>query len=91
MAENNTATERPAGPPTAADLRADADRLSEIAGLMRSSAALIGALTAERDRLNDALSRSPFDISPCLGCGKPVVCYPDGMPSCDPCAESGKL
>ena len=55
MAKNNTTTERPAGPPTAADLRADADRLSEIGGLMRSSAALVAALTAERDRLRAAL------------------------------------
>lgn len=35
-----------------------------------------------------ALARSPYDISPCLLCGAPVVCLPDGMPMCQPCAES---
>ena len=34
-----------------------------------------------------AFDRSGYDISPCTVCGDPVVCIPDGMPMCEPCAE----
>jgi hypothetical protein len=36
-----------------------------------------------------ALDRSPFDISPCMQCGQPVVCLPDGMPCCEACGDGG--
>lgn len=33
-----------------------------------------------------AFERSGLDLSPCLGCGLPVMTVPDGMPAqCDPC------
>lgn len=35
----------------------------------------------------DAIDRSPYDVSPCMVCGLPVVCLPDGMPMCEPCAR----
>jgi hypothetical protein len=34
-----------------------------------------------------AIERSAFDVSPCGLCGQLVVCIPDGLPCCDPCAE----
>jgi hypothetical protein len=34
-----------------------------------------------------AFDRSGYDISPCTVCGAPVVCIPDGMTLCEPCAE----
>ena len=34
----------------------------------------------------DALAVSGMDISPCKECGAPVVCIPDGLPCCEPCA-----
>ena len=27
------------------------------------------------------------DVGPCMGCGEPVHCVPDGLPLCDVCAE----
>lgn len=33
-----------------------------------------------------AIDRGGMDISPCLECGLPVVCIPDGMPLCEACA-----
>lgn len=50
-------------------------------------------LRAKCERLDDtafmlALHRSPYDISPCMKCGEPVVCIPDGMPMCDPCGKN---
>jgi hypothetical protein len=33
-----------------------------------------------------AIERSGFDICPCMDCGALVVCIPDGMPMCEPCA-----
>ena len=33
-----------------------------------------------------ALDRSGYDVSVCMDCGAPVVCIPDGMPMCEPCA-----
>jgi len=35
----------------------------------------------------DAVARSVFDTAPCRVCGLPVVCLPDGLPLCEPCAE----
>ena len=35
-----------------------------------------------------ALAQSPYDISPCGGCGLPVVCLPEGLaPLCVKCAK----
>ena len=34
-----------------------------------------------------AIVRSGFDLSPCGTCGEPVVCLPDGLPICEPCAR----
>jgi hypothetical protein len=34
-----------------------------------------------------AFDRSGYDISPCTVCGAPVVCIPDGMTLCEPCAD----
>lgn len=36
-----------------------------------------------------ALARSPYDVAPCLQCGQPTVCLPDGMPLCKECGEKG--
>lgn len=33
-----------------------------------------------------AIDRSGFDLSQCMDCGALVVCIPDGMPMCEPCA-----
>ena len=35
-----------------------------------------------------ALANSPYDISPCLQCYRPVVTLPDGVTLCDRCAEA---
>ena len=43
---------------------------------------------AEASEWRDALHRSPYDISLCMECGKPVVCIPDGMPMCEPCGAA---
>jgi ribosomal protein L37AE/L43A len=37
--------------------------------------------------INRAYERSGLDISPCMFCGEPVICLPDGMPMCAPCAK----
>jgi hypothetical protein len=38
--------------------------------------------------LADAIERSGLDISLCRGCGKLVVCIPDGLSNiCEACAE----
>lgn len=34
-----------------------------------------------------ALERSGYDLSMCSKCGLPVICLPDGMPICEPCAK----
>lgn len=35
----------------------------------------------------EALDRSSFDMSLCRVCGQPVVCLPDGLAVCEPCAK----
>jgi hypothetical protein len=37
---------------------------------------------------SEAYQRSGLDISPCMKCGKAVVCLPDGMPMCQACGEA---
>ena len=39
----------------------------------------------------DALDRSAFDMSPCRVCGEPVVCLPDGLALCEPCATRERI
>jgi len=55
----------------------------------------IARLRAENERLRlieDAIDNSGLDISPCRGCGEPVVCLPDGMSDwCAECADAAKL
>lgn len=33
-----------------------------------------------------AIDRSGFDLSRCMDCDALIVCIPDGMPMCEPCA-----
>lgn len=43
--------------------------------------------TDEREsELKAAIFRGGYDISPCKYCSKDVVCIPDGLPMCEPCA-----
>ncbi len=58
--------------------------------LSKIDQAVLQGLRDINDEYNDALDRSPYDISPCMECGKLVVCLPDGMPMCDPCGEKLK-
>jgi hypothetical protein len=37
--------------------------------------------------LDELLDRSGFDLSQCMHCGCAVICIPDGLPCCKPCAE----
>jgi hypothetical protein len=37
--------------------------------------------------LFSAIERSGFVLSPCGICGEVVVCIPDGLALCKPCAE----
>ena len=37
--------------------------------------------------LFEAIERSGFVLSPCGICGEVVVCIPDGLALCKPCAE----
>ena len=38
-------------------------------------------------KLNEAIERSGFDLSPCMQCGEAVVCIPDGLAMCLKCVE----
>jgi len=37
--------------------------------------------------LLEAIKRSGYDVSPCMQCGEPTVCLPDGLPCCDECGR----
>lgn len=76
------------------------DKVKDLAGRMRAlSRSLEGdvwehPVTAVEDceaaaELLDAIDRSGLDVSLCMECGAPVVCIPDGMPMCEPCAKLG--
>ena len=41
--------------------------------------------------LRRAIDLGGWDMSPCRGCGELVVCLPDGMPYCEPCAEKDSV
>lgn len=51
-----------------------------------ADAAMAAAGVDRESELQAALDRSGFDLSPCFQCGELVVCLPDGMPCCEPCA-----
>jgi len=44
--------------------------------------------TYHSDEWADMLARSPYDISDCVICGKPVIYIPDGLPCCEPCGKA---
>ncbi len=46
----------------------------------------VKAMLDEIDRLRACIERSGLDVSPCMICGEPVVCVPDGVPMCEECA-----
>ncbi|HUU98425.1 MAG TPA: hypothetical protein VM487_22045 [Phycisphaerae bacterium] len=54
----------------------------------------LAKMKAEIDRMrayDSAMRNSGLDVSPCCGCGEPVVCLPDGMAGwCVKCAEAAK-
>lgn len=43
------------------------------------------------DTFAHALLRSPYDISPCMECGNPVVCVPSGTPLCEKCGRRSSM
>ena len=38
-------------------------------------------------KLTDMVNRSGLDLSPCQLCGETIICIPDGLACCKPCAE----
>ena len=36
--------------------------------------------------IKEIVDWSGYDLSKCMACDRPVVCVPDGMPMCEPCA-----
>lgn len=49
--------------------------------------AALEVLTQHHRALDGAIKRSGFDVSPCQICNQLVVCIPDGLAMCKPCAE----
>jgi hypothetical protein len=47
----------------------------------------VAKLQREIEALLKALQAGGMDIAPCKSCGQPVVCIPDGLACCKPCAE----
>lgn len=65
-------------------------RMDAIAAVDERYGPAVLALLAEVERgraIIDAIERSGFDLSPCMDCGAPVVCIPDGLPLCEQCAK----
>jgi len=54
----------------------------------------IATLTDELTRLREldtAFKESPYDLSPCRDCGKPVLCIPEGLSvQCPACRQKGE-
>jgi hypothetical protein len=46
-----------------------------------------GLLKDYMHQLSELLDRSGMDLCFCRQCGKTVVCIPDGLALCKPCAE----
>lgn len=40
-----------------------------------------------RDWAEEVMRGHDLDLSPCLTCGEPIFCIPDGLPICRSCAE----
>jgi|GEM_PF-5212271 len=62
-----------------------------VAGLLDGIADHVNALQAKLRRLQAieaAYERSGLDISPCMDCGEPTMCIPDGLPVCAKCGEA---
>lgn len=53
----------------------------------REAAAGMNKIQIEGVLLKQIVERSGFDLSNCMMCGHPIVCLPDGLPLCDPCAK----
>lgn len=52
----------------------------------------VGLTLAQVDRLRElraAFDRSGLDVSACRDCGEAVICVPDGLALCEPCATKG--
>jgi hypothetical protein len=70
-----------------------AERDKEIASLRQQlSAAEERAGKAEdREKIwSDGAKAGGLDLSPCMICGDPVVCLPDGMPMCESCGQAAQ-
>ena len=76
-------------------------RLDELANLVRNfepEFRLIGNLEGGElleiiegaAMLQEALERSPYDVSPCGECGEATVCLPDGLPMCEACGRAAE-
>ena len=56
----------------------------------------IGKVLISRDEFDSHFerlvtgSRGGMDVSPCMDCGEPIECVPDGMPMCPACAEKNR-
>lgn len=60
--------------------------------IKESSAPAVGVSVSEwvakinaAETVIGAFERSGLDISPCMVCGLPVICVPDGLPCCENC------
>ena len=40
-----------------------------------------------QNKLQEIVYRSVLDLSPCQLCGETIICIPDGLACCKPCAE----
>jgi len=60
---------------------------ARIVELQSMEDAELDRLRSENTGLREAIDRGGLDISLCDNCGLAVVCFPDGMPLCDPCGE----
>jgi hypothetical protein len=71
--------------------------LCELENPIRSAGDVVQAVSNLRRmelriaELEQAIARGNLDIEPCMLCGMPVVCVPDGTPICTPCAMKGDV
>jgi hypothetical protein len=63
------------------------ERIAQLKRLARRQINYDDDLICEAILEVDALRRSGLDISPCMACGLPVVCLPDGLTMCEDCAR----
>jgi hypothetical protein len=40
-----------------------------------------------QNKLQELVQRSGLDLSPCRICGETIICLPDGLACCEPCAD----